>query len=432
MGRFTRSDDPAVDAAVERVMGTVKDAILAACPRAEAILLAGSFGRGEGSALRQPDGSVRFLKDFDLVVLTDEAPPPEAQRAVVDDVYRRLGLENPEDELFRFQHFVVDVMYVDPKWLGFPDLFFEDLACGSHLVHAREGAPTQLPRPRGLPPSSGARLLFEKTVGLVGHASPEFLATGDVPRGEAESLAYECHKVFVEMGTASTILLGKYRPTYAARLPVIEKELPAAFPRTMEAVPDLLERIRRGTAFKLEPHFGGMPADLRDTWDGTRRALGVFTREYLAKAYGADARAPLPAFAEDASRRMGRAYFRPLIRTMLERKVGVVPPGSVALANVAYGVMGNLVTMGRARRRTGSAYLRPLLRPRAPPMKFFLGAAVALQAVRRDLTLDPDLAAAARKHLSYCTRVGPADDWATLRQACLEAYRDYSGAWLRK
>lgn len=68
MGRYTVLDDPLVDQTIKRHLQRAVEAILnGMVPRA--IILRGSFGRGEGSVLVQ-QGKLRFLSDYEIDVAT--------------------------------------------------------------------------------------------------------------------------------------------------------------------------------------------------------------------------------------------------------------------------------------------------------------------------------------------------------------------------
>jgi len=68
MGKFTALDDPLVDQTVESHLQRIV-AVLRSRMEPHAIILRGSFGRGEGSVLSQ-DGQLRFLSDYEIDVAT--------------------------------------------------------------------------------------------------------------------------------------------------------------------------------------------------------------------------------------------------------------------------------------------------------------------------------------------------------------------------
>src|SRR5687767_13712326 len=103
MGKYTQSDDPRIESAIAEALQTVTS-LVAERFDPEAILLAGSFGRSEGSAV-VVDERVKFLKDFDVVVIVDRSPSQSALENVTTEIHRALGIDDPSGRAFRFSGF---------------------------------------------------------------------------------------------------------------------------------------------------------------------------------------------------------------------------------------------------------------------------------------------------------------------------------------
>jgi hypothetical protein len=68
MGKYTILDDPLADQIVSSHMQKIV-AVVRSRMEPQAIILLGSFGRGEGSVIVQ-DGQLRFLSDYEIDVAT--------------------------------------------------------------------------------------------------------------------------------------------------------------------------------------------------------------------------------------------------------------------------------------------------------------------------------------------------------------------------
>ncbi|MBP8951378.1 MAG: alkaline phosphatase family protein, partial [Armatimonadetes bacterium] len=125
----------------------------------KAVLLTGSFGRGEGAMWRNAQGKWIPVNDYDLVVV---APTASNQRAV--ELGRRLAVDLGIDG--------VDLGVwpsVEDHWAsGDVPLFVYDLRYGSQVVwgDADSLAPLSFYSPRQIPLREGVQLLFNRMAGL--------------------------------------------------------------------------------------------------------------------------------------------------------------------------------------------------------------------------------------------------------------------------
>jgi hypothetical protein len=120
--RFTQSDAPEAHALVRGHVQTITQAVtqvLTATPRA--IVLTGSFGRGEGGVIRD-DRGFRAVNDYDVLVV-DDVDRSASLNALRESLPQRLGVD------------FVDLAWADGRWEGWqPSIANFDLKYGSTVI----------------------------------------------------------------------------------------------------------------------------------------------------------------------------------------------------------------------------------------------------------------------------------------------------------
>lgn len=203
-----------------------------ACP--QALILGGSYGRGEGGVGRTADGQPCFYNDLDYFVFTHNPRDRGLQRAV------------HEWERYETQQMGVDV---EAKCLpqsqlrdGLDSIMFFDLVLGHQVVLGPadflQPYRAQL-SPQQIAPLEATRLLWNRGSGLL-------FARLDLAQGIHLAEVYRNqNKLELALGDALLALRGRYRPTVRARK--IELEALTGVD------PELLARYTQAVAFKLEP-----------------------------------------------------------------------------------------------------------------------------------------------------------------------------------
>ncbi|MFX1362975.1 MAG: hypothetical protein ACFE7A_05945, partial [Promethearchaeota archaeon] len=74
MGKYTKYESKRVDSVIDSQLNLIRDIILEDISGVKSIILAGGFGKGEGSLEITQDGKVVLLRDFDLVAIVDKIP----------------------------------------------------------------------------------------------------------------------------------------------------------------------------------------------------------------------------------------------------------------------------------------------------------------------------------------------------------------------
>jgi len=254
--RWFRAADPGVDALVESHLSRAVTAIRGRAPSATAVVLAGGFGRGEGT----PAGigpAARPSNDYDVLVL---------------------GIEGTEiaglgDELAReFRMDFVDISGGRTLDRGPAARLGDfDLRYGSHVLW---GDPAVVERlgayaPADLDVVEAAFLVGNRSGGMLLGLTGEHAAPGD----EAAYLSRQTSKFLIAIADAWLIVAGDYSASYAIRQQRFHDLAPAAgFSRNS------LDAIDRAYSAKLggsTEEFLNIPMDtLLDARADLERALG--------------------------------------------------------------------------------------------------------------------------------------------------------------
>src|SRR5947209_2267716 len=222
MGHFTVHSIPSVDAVIQNHMVVLRDLCLKTLgSNLSSLILAGSFGRGEGSVIIRHDDSIQPLRDYDCILVLHR----HVARAVIEDIrsdfFRLTGLGN-DMEHFSGEHgfsLTLDPFTIDQLKSDFVrdrDLRAYDLLHASTMIVGIDYSHELAFPADDIPLVNGLRLLYQKMVGLVGHVSGPEVFTRD-PDCLRSTLGYECNKTFIEICTALTLLAGAYRPSYRQR-----------------------------------------------------------------------------------------------------------------------------------------------------------------------------------------------------------------------
>lgn len=224
-GRYTLAGDAEAEARIEADLTQLAREVPAAVgPDARALLLLGSYARGEGGVEGTPP---RAHNDYDLVLITRgsvaearariaSARPAWVQRAKVD----------------------VDIWVLPDEHLQSPPrtLFWFDAQLGG--VRLLAGDPSVLdtltpPRPRALPLGETGRLLANRAVGLA-------LSNLEGPGVHRDRAARHVHKAVLACGDARLIAIGSYESSVVGRAATLTalRRAPADGDELVEAYAD--------------------------------------------------------------------------------------------------------------------------------------------------------------------------------------------------
>ena len=240
--RFTSHPDPEADVFLARSLEAVADAIESAFGNVRALVLAGSFGRGEGGVVRHGE---RFkpVNDIDLVVV---APSKEkSAERLAGRLARELGCD------------FVDIAIASGDWDRLPPTIFNyELKYGAQVLRGDRSVLDAVPSyaPADIPLFEGVQLLLNRTAGLLTGVGGGSVERGR-PEGEARRyLTRQVVKALMAIGDWHLLSSEAYDWSYARRRARFQNLFRAL---GIEETP--AARIDRAYAFKLLPDYRAWP-----------------------------------------------------------------------------------------------------------------------------------------------------------------------------
>ena len=368
----------------------------------KSIMIAGGFGKGEGSIKLTSAGKVILRRDFDIVCIVDHKPRSKTIDKLEDQIYKSLGIPNPTSSDFeRGQSFVVDLMFLRKNDLIYPDIKFYDLKAASQVLWGEDLRGVNPFTKKDVPISSGLRLLFEKVTGLLGYFNVNYLESKKPTSEEKEYILSECHKTFIEIGTALCILGGKYEPKFSQRARVLNGFYRTKFPKIAKVLPDLPKKILEYTNLRLNPESSYFDEDPIDLWfitkDYLKETLKLYAEIYAGKSISDWSNFP------ELVRAIAPEYYKPFLGPLLRNRLHLSNTHILHLIAFLYQGLTNLeysyVTFSR---RAGNP-LKPLQSWHvSPSLKFFTAGALLLFSLGRDGSVEKILMRRAQEELDKC------------------------------
>jgi predicted nucleotidyltransferase len=279
---LTLSRDADAEARIERDLRAVSVALTSTMgPKLRALLLVGSYARGDGGATA--NGA---YNDFDLVAVVprDDAAIRAELARFGEEWTARLGVH-------------VDVWPFEERKLTAipPTLFWLDVSLGGVRVLAGDRSVDEHLHsiaPRDVPLSECGRLLSNRAVGIA-------ISNLEGPRATDESLTRHAHKAALACGDVRLLAADRYAPSLRTRL--AELELLEDAP---EIGPELVAAYREAMLYRSRPDAWSPP-------DG-KRVMAWYTEACAAIArwhFGFEAwRIGAPASPAGFARFQGRLY----------------------------------------------------------------------------------------------------------------------------
>ncbi len=265
---FTQWNEPAVESFIRADVQKATGLLLKELPQISSLILAGGFGRGEGTVLW--DGThIELVNDYDFVVVSEEGITHEELR----EPRKRIAAE------LEIHH--VDILPLTRGELSelVPYQFNYDLKYGSRLLWG-EDALAQLPDfvADQIPLASCNLVLTNRVICLLECYSDDFKRRALTP-DESAYLKNQTAKALLACAEGLLIRAGKYHHSYGERNQIFKTQFPE--------FGDLAELIDWATTLKLKPN----QAEDRDPirlWEDTVHCyfdvLGTFPALFEASA----------------------------------------------------------------------------------------------------------------------------------------------------
>ncbi len=339
--RYVPCEDKSVNEQIDSQLQLVAKTILKNMTNVRSIILAGGFGKGEGSFKLTKDGKVRCLRDFDIVCIVDRKPRSKAVEKLHDLTYKSLGLKNPKSSVYgRARNFMIDIIFLRKDDLIYPDVYFYDLKAASQILWGEDVRDFIPWTKKDVPLSSGLRLLLEKVTGLLGHFSIAYVQGKTTTYREKEVLVSECHKTFIEIGTALCILARKYEPRYRQRAKALANFYATQFPELARVLPELPKKVIQYTGLRLGSYSLVDYEDPVELWFSARNylreALNFYLKSYTGKSLSDWNSLP------NLMREVAGQYYKPFLDSLLRARLHFSSRFVLDVANFLYQGLTNL------------------------------------------------------------------------------------------
>jgi Type I phosphodiesterase / nucleotide pyrophosphatase len=237
-GRFTAEEGG--DAVIRGHLDRIVQAVAQRVGQVEAVVLTGSFGRGEGGVFRDEDDNLRPVNDYDIMIV--DRRDLSGPLAGLDDVLAsELGID------------FVDLSTSDGRWEQWPlTIANYDLKYGSQVIAGNPAVLDRLPTyaSADLPPEEIVRLLLNRTAGLLIGLRGKILG-GEAPtEDERRFLANQVVKALMALGDWHLFLWRGYDSSYARR-----RERFAALASGAGVGPVIAAKICQAYDFKCRPDY---------------------------------------------------------------------------------------------------------------------------------------------------------------------------------
>ncbi len=246
---YTRHSNPSADAAVKDQLKYILDALTARVGPVEAVVLTGSFGRGEGGVYQDSAGRYCPVNDYDLIVVDPRDLTVELA-GLGDQLARELEID------------FVDLAYSNGCWENLPPTIFNyDLKYGSRVMAGNPSVLDPIPvyAASEFTADDTVRLLLNRTAGLLSGINGKFL--GDDP-GSADEQRYRTNqmvKAWIAVGDAYLIQWNGYDSSYMRRK---ERFVSLASGAGLES--KLIDCVASSYDFKCLPDYAAFTCGLQE------------------------------------------------------------------------------------------------------------------------------------------------------------------------
>ncbi|MFH0777907.1 MAG: nucleotidyltransferase domain-containing protein [Candidatus Eisenbacteria bacterium] len=227
--------------------------------RLEAVVLAGSFGRGEGAVVREADSPPRPFNDIDILIVGSRPRVPCDSLARLRETLRALAGAD-----------FADVGYMNSSDFAraLPTVFLYELKHGSTVLWGSADFYRKLPPLDGkdLPLSEGTRLFLNRGIGLLSLLL--MLEAGGDQNSLLRCAAAAWSKVVLAAGDSLLLQRNAYHWSYAERVERVRETM-----RVRDCEDGLLEKYERAALLKLTGNLSLLPAGDAEALSDDARAL---------------------------------------------------------------------------------------------------------------------------------------------------------------
>jgi hypothetical protein len=391
------------------------------------IILAGSFGRGEGSVRIEKASTPVPLNDYDVYVITDKKVDPRVHLEMEERIVRGLGQLIGYD--LASDKFIVGVEVVPRRSLNrlLPDISTYEMKTASQVLYGPDVRGLIRVTSGEIALGSGAITLFHREIALLENVEPEYLASKDYPEDRRLETVRETCKVYTEICTSLSLIGGFYKPSYRARAQEFGRHYDR-FPELASIIPDLPAKVAERTELKIKSDFTDMKDEAEEKWLEARRDLDVCQRYFLSRMLGVKFDQDWKSFCDDAEKKLKWLFFYDYLAFLLRQR-GIHGSPFVYGANMIFQGYDSY-SFNRRIRKFSRISSNGLFSFSSPLQKIYLATVAVLYSLRDDGRIDESLLGAGWKYLGSIFRLPKPiqtsqQGWKLARDICLEAQKLY-------
>lgn len=419
MGKYTVLEDPRIDEYIDRYLERVVETIFECIPRTHirSIILAGSFGKGDGSVIVDDQG-VKPQRDFDLGIIMRGKIPP---RYVVELLQKRLAdkfcsITDPDYHLMGDLIPEIGVTTLD-NINSLPDISTYDLK-NCKIIYGDDIRSKIIWELKDLPLRTNGRALFQKGIALIGAFRSEYLSEG-IPPQLRTSFLRETSRAYIEICVGLCLLAKRYDSSCLKRLDTLKKIYRPEFKELYKKVPHLIDKIELSTKYKLDPANNAIDVDLLNYWFETRDDLGEVMKFYFGRYLNIHFENWIQ-FSACIEKKMATEYYIPVVNAFLKNKNLPTNLFISSLANLIFNAKENIeYTLSSI--KNGYLSLPLLLSISSPAIKAFSIVPLLLFSVAPDKKIDYKYVNLALKKLRFVkSENSELDPWTEARHKFLK------------
>lgn len=424
---YTSLNDPVVEESLAKQLTIIINGIVETYGADTTIILAGGFGRGEGSVRLLGRKTIVPLHDFDIYAITARKVDAKIHTVMEEKIYAQLGKTiGPELTPDKFA-LAVEVIPLKSISRIPPDISAYELKAASTVLHGPDVRQLIPVTRENVTLASGAITLFHRTTALLKNVEPEFLAQRRYPEERILDSIYECCKVYTEICTALSLLGGFYYPRYrerASRLPDFYK----VFPELSKLIPDLPEKVRAHTDMKLQSDFSPIIKHPVEEWREARHNLEITMCYFLSKMFNVDFSPEWADMYKRVEKRFRPIFFQDYLASYLARmKIAASPV--VRAANAAFQAY-DYISFKRRVKEDGKVPSKALISFTSPLQHVYLASGSVLFSLGDDGMIKDDLLRIGEDYLMRVfggdkSKPSGIESWKHARDECVCAQRLY-------
>ncbi len=397
MGQYSWHDEPFVDIFIQKKLNLIIKYVTKFIPTVVSIILAGGFGRGEGTVAIN-NGNIRLIRDFDIYLLFKNKIPWKTVRKVENLLQKTKSFEKHNFDYDCLEEFTVNIHATTLNRLNrFLDIKTVDLK-NSKTIYGKNLLNRILWTSSDIPTRSGGRILLEQSFALLSTLPSSRYINEGIPEALSEVFVRECSKTYLYIGAALCIFAGKHHTSDFKRIELLEHIFNSIFTELKQISPELPKRIADATMYKIDPRNSLNIHDPIDYWFQVRQDLGKVIRFCYRYCYLGIQAISWLEFSESVDLALRNYFYVPLIQVSLDNKY--IPQSFKSFVNLTFNISENLRYTASALRRKVWAF--PLSKGvSSPSINLLTVSPMVLFSVNRDGMYDTESLQYVNNKLSY-------------------------------